>query len=734
MNAALIRHPDARHEREQLFYFRRAYDLTDPQDGRVCILADTRYKLWVNGQFVSCGPCKGNSHLKYYDEVDLTPHLRRGRNELCVTLLSLKPSAYMDDKEINLASVLRTGDAYLCMEGSFTDGGRKIPLLTDENWECAEETHVTFSPQFFVGMNEHVTPGYGKELHWRRAVPSPMKANRMGDNIAYGEILSSYAAPRPIPAMTYLPREFTFHDGYYDAGELTTGYIRLRAHGKGKITVTYGECFADGDNETFVKGDRTDTRLHLLGHDDTFEVDGELSFESFWFRTFRFVGVKCEGTASLTALSYAETGYPLTYHEGYDFGGERENRLWDISLRTLRRCMQETYVDCPYYEQLQYCMDTYAQTLFTYMISPDTRLARRAINDFAASWRPGYLTEARAPSCKRQYIPGFSLFFIYMVNMYEARTEETDGIRTYMPVVDGILTYFETHRNACGMVPASDMWDFVDWADDWSAAQGAPITEAGEGISVYTMMYAHALRCAARLQRAVGRGSVAEEYLIRADEVLECVREHCYDSERRLWADSERKGQFSQHAQIWAVLTGLASGEEAKDLLRRSMTLSAQGGYAYAYLWFRALERADCYELSSAMYERFYSLLEMHCSTVPETPYSHTRSECHAWGAVALYEFTTMLLGVKLTDDSPRILRVSPRPMGQSHARGCAQTKWGRVDVAWEIRDGAFRLDVKAPDTAAVEVTVPAGYAEYAVTLNGKSIPPYAIAPSNGNS
>ena len=723
MKAKMIRHPDARFGEEALYYFRRTYTLCDPKGGSVKILADARYKLWVNGQFVSCGPCKGSRHMRYYDEVDLTPYLVKGENTFFVTLLNLHGLEYMDVGDINLNAVIRSGEGFLAIAGTVLDGEETVVIRTDKEWQTAEETHVSFTTQFYVGMNEHVTPGFGVDLVWKNAAPSPMVPRIEGDDVPYGGVFATYAEARPIPMMTYIPREFGIRDGYLDAGELMTGYIRLRAKGKGKITLTYGECFVkDG-----IKGDRTDTTGTLMGHDDTFVIDGALDFESFWFRTFRFVGVATEGEVEIEEISYVETGYPLVADGTYDFGCERDNALWEISLRTLRRCMQETYVDCPYYEQLQYCMDTYSQTLFTYMVSADTRLARRALNDFAMTWRPGYLTECRAPSCLRQYIPGFSLFFIFMVNMYEARTEDTEYIRPLMPVVDGILTYFESQLNEAGLVKAGNMWDFVDWAEDWRKHEGSPINRVGEGITVYTMMYVHALRCAARLQRLVGRGAVAEEYLVRGEAVLESLRKNAYDGEKRLWADSERKEQFSQHAQIWATLTGLAEGEEAKDLLRRSLDLSAQCGYAYAYLWFRALEKADCYELSEEMYSRLYGLLDSHCSTIPETPYSHTRSECHAWGAVALYEFTTMTLGVKLRDDSPRVLKIAPTPRGTSHASGRVYTKWGAVDVAWRAEEGVFHLTLTTPPTVAAEITVPSGFGAYKILLNGKEVPPYAV-------
>jgi hypothetical protein len=157
------------------------------------------------------------------------------------------------------------------------------------------------------------------------------------------------------------------------------------------------------------------------------------------------------------------------------------------------------------------------------------------------------------------------------------------------------------------------------------------------------------------------------------------------------------------------------------------MTLEAKAGYAFSYLFFRALEKADCYHLSGEMMEDLYGLLDKGCTTIPETPYSDSRSECHAWGAVALYEFTTMVLGVKLQDQDTRKIVICPYTPGRTHAFGTAYTRFGAVEVHWKAGEHHFEMDIKAPDTAPVEVTVPIGFDTYSIKLNGKQIPPYAV-------
>ena len=76
--------------------------------------------------------------------------------------------------------------------------------------------------------------------------------------------------------------------------------------------------------------------------------------------------------------------------------------------------MHETHEDCPYYEQLQYIMDTRLQILFTYAVSGDTRMAQRVLWDFHCSQLPNGLLQSLYPCAGRRSSPPFSFHWIFL--------------------------------------------------------------------------------------------------------------------------------------------------------------------------------------------------------------------------------------------------------------------------------------------------------------------------------
>ncbi len=108
-------------------------------------------------------------------------------------------------------------------------------------------------------------------------------------------------------------------------------------------------------------------------------------------------------------------------------------KIWNAGWRTARLCANETYFDCPYYEQTSICRRYKIQALISLYVSGDDRLVRNAISDLNESQFYEGLTRSRYPSANPQIIPPFSLFWIDMVNDYWTLRNDPEFIKSFLP-------------------------------------------------------------------------------------------------------------------------------------------------------------------------------------------------------------------------------------------------------------------------------------------------------------
>ena len=158
-------------------------------------------------------------------------------------------------------------------------------------------------------------------------------------------------------------------------GQLTNAFFKWQtAGGAGaKLTVTYAESLFDADGE---KGHRDSIAgKHIRGvYDEYLTAGDERTYTTLWFRTARYLQVSYETADEplrLRGLEVEEIAYPFREVGSFTSpdGERRIGDILDVGWRTARLCAQETYVDCPYYEQLQYVGDTRIQALISLYVS-----------------------------------------------------------------------------------------------------------------------------------------------------------------------------------------------------------------------------------------------------------------------------------------------------------------------------------------------------------------------------
>jgi len=133
--------------------------------------------------------------------------------------------------------------------------------------------------------------------------------------------------------------------------------------------------------------------------------------------------------------------------------------------------------------------------------------------------------------------------------------------------------------------------------------------------------------------------------------------------------------------------------------------------YAMAFFYFRALSAAGEYDRSYPLWDMWRDQLKLNMTTWLEDPVSE-RSDCHAWGAVPLYEFPCEVLGVNPAAPGYARILIEPKPGPLQWAEGSAITPRGAVHVAWRIEPetGRFRLRASGLQGLPVELRLPGGF------------------------
>lgn len=672
--------------------FRKAFSLEElPQQAKIHISADSKYRLYINGQYVCMGPLKGTEYERYYDTVDIAPYLKPGENVIGVRVLHFH-SDYLESLTfqtgpISLVNASRGG---LFVES--TDGALSVD--TDESWQCAEDPSYTFveaEQSKYAGDQERVDerlrlrgwsrPGEEQHAFHNAVVLCPARECRLG-GVLYEWQLKQRSLPmlyeKPIKpsGVTRCSPDIPFQDllcgkpvtippgteAFFelDMGELVTAFVNVvTCSGSGGeiAQLLYSECYcAPGENEEFpVKMKRDDYRDGVLyGETDALTLGkGEQEYEPYFFRTFRYLRFSIhtgEKPVVLQNIRFRLTGYPLGEQGSFQAEDKTLEAMWNISRRTLERCAHDSFVDCPYYEQMQYVMDAMLEALFGYSLSNDDRLARKALYDFHATLRPDGMIACNSPAQFKQIIPIYAIYFIDMVYHHYLYYADKKVLRDYLPTIYRILTYFEDRIEAkTGLVGRLGYWEFIDWVEEWKENRGSPVAEDDDRtVYLSSMIYTYGLRRAEELFGFAGMKDVAGEITRRHAAMVRALNRQALDTHSGYYNTAEGIGQKCQHAQLWAVLAGCVEGPAAAKLMGRCLSDPnlLRCSYSMTFYLFRACEAAGVYEKTIPVWNTWKDLVRLGVTTWPEDPVDQ-RSDCHGWSALPLFEFPAAVAGVR---------------------------------------------------------------------------------------
>ena len=592
--ASWIAPPGAPGDSFTVFHARRTIDLPSmPARFVVHISADNRYRLYVNGVQVSSGPQRSDVTHWRYETVDLAPQLHAGRNVIAALVWNWGAARPVAQHSYRTGFLLQGNGV---TEAELVNSGPGWKLLRDAAYAPIVITNATVGGYFAAAPGDSVD-GVRYPWGWERAdyvddtwldvappngsrAAAPLSAFGVAGGSAIvgrvkrramppggtGEVLGWQLEARSIPPMEETLQRLTrvrratgiaANDAFLrGAGDLviparttatllldqshtTNAYAVLETSGGAgsMVRLTYAEALIDAGGQ---KGNRDEIEGRTVrGVRDVFLPDGgaRRRFQTLYWRSFRYI--QMDVTTSDEPLRVHDlhgifTAYPFVERATFSSDQPWLADMWRMNWNGARIGAFETYMDTPYYEQLQYVGDTRVQALISLYVAGDDRLVRQAIEHFDVSRIPEGITASRYPSALTQLIPPFSLIYVAMVHDYFMHRDDAAFVSQRLAGVRGILDWYARYVDSTGQLGAMPYWNYVDWTRPWRGGV-PPGADDGHSTTI-TLLYAYALLRAAELEDGVGARGSGAAYRARAALLLAAARAQSWDAARGLFS------------------------------------------------------------------------------------------------------------------------------------------------------------------------------------------------------
>ncbi len=712
-NAAWIWHPSRPVGETAILRFTLSFELSEPASPVIHVTGDQRFQLRCDGNEVSFGPDRCD--LEHWTVQSLQLDLESGRHtfEAIVWWLA-DPEAASRTDQSGADPLPRPPMAQMTWRGGFLLFSEDLPVCTGQaDWMVADLTSSVRLfrqriPQYF-----DVGPSYefdlatwsGGETCTAAVVTEPLEQNVYGVRRP-GWCLHPASLPEQrrqfwtggkIRAVRAGWGEEAFCESadaawqslleggeieipphsevtvLWDMEHYRCGYPALSVRGGdgARIEWDWAEALYEAPNSSAVdsvtpKGHRGEIQgKSFLGFGDRWRIGpdgGQMPF--LWWRSGRYVRVRlrtADHPLRIQKLGILGTGYPFERSGGWTSSDPGWDRLFPIFENSYRCSAHEQWTDSPYYEQMGYVGDSLLHSLSSYVLFSDDLVTRRSIELFEWSRRPSGLVAERYPSAWRQESVTYSMLWLMMVRDFVNWRDEPEFISGLLPGVRGVMAEIEALRHEKGLLVEAPGWPFIDWVPEWDTGCGPGVREGDS--SIFNLHYVLCLQATAEIEDAHGDPVLGTRCRLLASEVFSAVLSRYWDEKRGLLLDTVGHAKASEHAQVFALVTGLLDPEKSQlclKALRDEEDLSRMTIYAAFYL-LDALYRHGEESGFHRQLEFWRALPALGFTATPEAP-EPTRSDAHAWGSHPAWHSLASIAGIRPAAPGFRRVRIAPCP------------------------------------------------------------------------
>jgi alpha-L-rhamnosidase len=397
--------------------------------------------------------------------------------------------------------------------------------------------------------------------------------------------------------------------------------------------------------------------------------------------------------------------YPVEMQGSFRCSDQRLQRIWDISARTLKLCMEDTFTDCPLYEQTHWVGDARNESLFAYPVFGATDIGKRCIRLTAQSLERYPITGCQVPSSWDCLLPTWSFLWGISVSDYYNFSADRDFLREVWPAVMQNLRGAERLLDQNGLF-SGPFWNMFDWTG---------IDDRHETVLHNSMLLMGAISAALSCGEVLGE-SESIRWLSQFGQTLRKNINRFWDDIKQAYPDSIHEDgspsqSTSQHTSFLGLLYDIVDPHHQQAALRNMLNppdemVKVGSPFAIMY-YYEALEKIGRSEdILKSIYESYLPMLAVDATTVWETFATSnanpsgfpTRSHAHAWSSAPVYFLNRIILGLRPAAPGGAVFEVSPWVEGLDWAEGSVATMKGRLKMTWRKETDKIFIKVSAPE------------------------------------
>lgn len=367
------------------------------------------------------------------------------------------------------------------------------------------------------------------------------------------------------------------------------------------------------------------------------------------------------------------------------------NKIWEISKQTHLLCMEDSFTDCPTWEQSFWIGDAQISALVNAYLYGEYDLIRHNLILAATASENTPLLNALTPTDWNTSIPMWMMNWVVSISQYIKVSGDSEILKVlYSPVKNTLLYYGKLiQEDGAFLIHA---WNMLDWAPmdihNYGVVTGQQslLAYCYQLASDYAVQTGHVEDCI-----------IYREYRTR---LLQYIDTKLWDDEQKMFIDgwSPEHGMSSTVSMQTHILLCLFGGiidrekeKRAQELLEHTpkCVLEVGSPFFLFYLYEVWAEQGKLQLILEDMKKRFGKMLYYDSTTCWEVfpgfyENSRTRSYCHGWSAAPVYFLSKYVLGICNDSNGFKAIHCEAADVDLSWWRGSIPTPHGDLKVIVE--------------------------------------------------